>query len=389
MKKYYIHIGAPKTGTSAIQYFLNNNRELLAQSGFYYPPHLVDNNGISSGNAEELFRAIKNGDSKSLMLLAHKFSVAEQDNVILSSEYLFFADPEVVHEYFPSARIILYVRRQDFKIISAYGQEIKRMGNTLEPHCWLKKTLDGRKRGNHDYTRIDKWAKVYGEDNILVRPFENQQFSGGNIYSDFLDALGIRAKNSFNMPEKRINISYNSDAMEFKRLANLLTGDKLLFDAELQNYSSIFPGDKYSFFSKQECLDIIRNYSEGNQHIAEKYLGRKDGKLFYDPMPNEGGDTRLYPGLTGEKVIEIADFVMVRSPGSIFILQQGITNGLKSNVEKIKDVADILSPVLEIKCPVICMKRTNKERIVRAMKKYLPLRVKRFLKRFVLHYIII
>ena len=39
----YLHIGAPKTGTSAIQKSLFNNRKLLVKHGFIYPDYAQPN----------------------------------------------------------------------------------------------------------------------------------------------------------------------------------------------------------------------------------------------------------------------------------------------------------------------------------------------------------
>lgn len=37
MKTLYLHIGTPKTGTSAIQIFCKDNQETLKKQGYYYP----------------------------------------------------------------------------------------------------------------------------------------------------------------------------------------------------------------------------------------------------------------------------------------------------------------------------------------------------------------
>ena len=37
MKTLYIHIGCPKTATTSIQYFCNENKEILSKNGIYFP----------------------------------------------------------------------------------------------------------------------------------------------------------------------------------------------------------------------------------------------------------------------------------------------------------------------------------------------------------------
>ncbi|RIZ55040.1 hypothetical protein AK966_06755 [Vibrio sp. PID23_8] len=50
-KTIYLHIGAPKTGTSAIQYHLENESKYLLKHGFEYPDFGKGGGIIPSGNA--------------------------------------------------------------------------------------------------------------------------------------------------------------------------------------------------------------------------------------------------------------------------------------------------------------------------------------------------
>ena len=45
MKTLYIHIGCPKTATTSIQYFCNENKEILSKNGVYFPivEYIVNN----------------------------------------------------------------------------------------------------------------------------------------------------------------------------------------------------------------------------------------------------------------------------------------------------------------------------------------------------------
>ena len=42
MNKLYLHLGTPKTATTAIQYFLHNNNGKLQESGYEFPDMQAD-----------------------------------------------------------------------------------------------------------------------------------------------------------------------------------------------------------------------------------------------------------------------------------------------------------------------------------------------------------
>ena len=54
-KEIYIHVGPPKTGTSAVQKWLSSNQSFLKKQGVFYPSHSVDANGVSSGNVKSVY----------------------------------------------------------------------------------------------------------------------------------------------------------------------------------------------------------------------------------------------------------------------------------------------------------------------------------------------
>ena len=93
--KVIIHLGPPKTGSSAIQnWLLQNRNELLAKEGIFYPSHTVDSNGISSGNVEAVF---ERSEDRSLTFSAEKLeqclidaTKAGAHTLLLSSEFFFF-----------------------------------------------------------------------------------------------------------------------------------------------------------------------------------------------------------------------------------------------------------------------------------------------------------
>ena len=92
MNVCYLHIGAPKTGTSAIQDFLLTNQDYLYANGFVYPnPGLhKDDRQANDGNSKSILKAILHDDRDLASELNNTLrSLLKSENVILSAEDLF------------------------------------------------------------------------------------------------------------------------------------------------------------------------------------------------------------------------------------------------------------------------------------------------------------
>ena len=193
MKKLYLHIGTPKTGTSTLQYFFSINKEVLYNKGIFYPDGIEydKSGGIEStaGNFGWLTRV------KEPKRMFEKFITdvfAQTDSVLCSTENIWLEIEDKpnflmdIKKMFPDLeiKVIVYLRKQIDYLESQY-REFIRVLSLSEPFeeiiksnnpvvCMLRRTLDY-------YSIIDDMAKVIGKENILVRPYETEQFIGGNI----------------------------------------------------------------------------------------------------------------------------------------------------------------------------------------------------------------
>ncbi len=231
MKKIFIHAGPGKTGTSAIQFALLNNRELLQSKGIFYPEHPADENNVSSGNFN---RVLSKNQSKSFVVdtkkverLKREFDSSLCDVMLLSSEH-FFPLLKELNQAFENVTFILYLRNPIDVIESGYNQAVKRAFKTEKLQA--KRHVEFRV-----LSLIEQLYENSNELDIILRPYSSQLFVRNNLISDFLSVFDI----DFIVDEDQsINPSYCFEALELKRQLNHSFNDKsaVKIDKILQSY---------------------------------------------------------------------------------------------------------------------------------------------------------
>lgn len=260
MKTLYIHVGAGKTGTTALQQFFLLNRHLLEQKGIWLPSiGSVKNNKTI---AHHDLSGVKDGLDFDPRPLWEKLKreAKNKDSIVVSSEnfhsrvrYEWGQDLlNWVRSKFTNWRVvcIYYIRRQDQWNESAYEQWIKdgtlRDGSTVDDFVQ-------RYHGNQP-KEIFILADILGQKNVIVRPYQNIYFKGGTIFSDFLWCIGLEWLNDYIVPAINANPRLSLDALEYKRISNSVLQTKK--DAQyllkpLVEYSKI----------EESTKEIYRNYT--------------------------------------------------------------------------------------------------------------------------------
>ncbi len=283
-----IHIGPPKTGTSAIQNWLRNNRSYLKKLGIYYPDHLLDKNGVSSGNVRRLFYPRVPGKPLAPIADARERLIGETstngcDRLLLSSENFFAQLPDVM-AIFPEALLIAYIRFPLDLLESRYNQSVKR-GRNKEKFPAASSVPEA--------THLDTLAEFigqYGRNTFLLRPFMKACFTDGDIVSDFLSAIKVKkpsgsivdgilktigvGQDKASSMSSVVNTSYCFEALEFKRWLNNfdLSLWQTRIDTFLQGYRdgtfnfSLLDPDQYARI-KEHFLRITREFVRRYQVI--------------------------------------------------------------------------------------------------------------------------
>ncbi|MCM1159027.1 MAG: hypothetical protein NC300_11770 [Bacteroidales bacterium] len=312
MATVYLHIGTMKTGTSALQSFLDENRELLEEQGYAYPRMKVGlPNNFIFRNAHFLVhsrdRTIETTvDEQEVMQkayaqieeLAKKF-----DHIILSDEVIwhlsrfdadFWADMlENFKKINCEVKIIVYLRRQDMVAESLYNQNVK--SNRM-----VSKRFIDYLGGNlvktfllNYYEQLKKIERYVKKENMFIRIYEKEQFEGEEhtIYSDFLNCIGLSFTNQYIIERPAANLGLQGNYIELKRIINGLPEYRELGDfmarplraaSAVKNEGVLHGGE--TLFEPEEQAEFMAQFEEGNRKIAVEFLGREDGVLFKEPI---------------------------------------------------------------------------------------------------------
>ncbi len=366
MKKIILHIGTPKSGTSALQNFLNKNNSPLNKNNFCYPSDLDSKNTeITMGNGRILYEyAIKSNIMGARKYLDKILQEYDTNYIILSSEGFYFY-PEFLYELIPDALVIVYFREQSETIVSSYGQRIKGDPSFQKTFPeYLETILNGKENKMFTQYFLDEWRKYYG-DNMILRSYDFNQFTEGTIFTDFLYSIGIYNFEDFIVPEKKINPSYTRNALEYKLCLNKLMKGKnnrlnMLIRNLLQSYSEIYPEkQKISILTQEQQEQIIDYFKKTNSYIAYTYLQKNNGVLF-SKIKRVNNGLEKYNGLSIDVIQNITRFIINREPILLKFLVNIIIDGIHSKNNETRKTAYTLLPVFSLYKIYQIIKEKNK-----------------------------
>lgn len=352
----YLHIGMVKTGTSALQRFFDLNRERLQKRGIIYPQSsgrmIAHHRLVWSVMAEQ--EAPKQNWPDDLQTPQQEWEQLRRQILfnrgILSSEHFLGLSrrqilkiKSLLRDY--DVRVVAYWRRRDALEDSWYNQRIKGGDITKRPEPLSSLP---------DKSRLDMWADVFGKEHLCVRPYERGQLYQGDAAADFLHhILGIEPTDEFLYSPNQVNSRLHRVVLEYKRLVNLLglpIAETRKMTDPLRELSAdmLQQGRKdYSVFSPAQRLELIARYAEENAAIASSYLGRPDGRLFYDALPDPEEDWLPYDELREEDARQINTYLQEHYPAVLEIIIEGLLKAFYDREEVVRQAALRLLPGIE------------------------------------------
>jgi hypothetical protein len=295
-----IHIGAPKTGSSALQKFLLENRKILENEGYFYPVHGLDKNGISGGHSILAIALLENRieDAKEIYINWENEARANKKILFLSSES-FFNLSDKLKNIIDDKRVLIISYQRDIVeyLVSVHNQLIKRHFSTVRFEEYIDSLLKDRNSignlVNKSFSKIyDEWAKNIGFENMIVKNYDSKLFFMNRIELDLLSILNIDYS-KFKFKDKLINISYTNDTLELKRMINYIldrenTKVNHKIDVALQHYSELnFRKSKKQIPLTEASLKKLKGFIlEDEKTVNNKYLKMENKQKNYSLANN-------------------------------------------------------------------------------------------------------
>jgi hypothetical protein len=295
-QKLTIHIGANKTGSSAIQQFLKRNRDWLRKREivvpdkdlrdrrhvaghhvWYFAPSQADATKRPAELSASIDGLFANGDVRQVVISAENLSDSH------SQAWRWFTDVASRHE----TEVVLYVRRQDDLILSSWQQWYAK----VRPDFWAWLTSIVGVMGDWRLI-LEQWESIVGREQIRVRLYERDRLAPGDVVADFAQFLEVDEAIPDERPEGLVNPSFN------EAIVALIPGSGLFKDAHDPGFykfldemlgAASHKRPNESAISYEQRVAILRRYEESNAWVRQRYFADTDTPptLFKMPLRHE------------------------------------------------------------------------------------------------------
>lgn len=312
-----LHIGYPKTGSSAIQSHISCNRGWLHKRGLYVP-----STGYTAGAGHAFLLGQYLGDpvdpgeyiSKQMELLRKELHAAQQagfDRALVSWEGFALVKQdslstfaERLHDY--KTTLLAYVREQGELHQSAVLQHMGRL--RFGPGDPLASTPPASLPSHYRFhSALGAWDKAFkGQLEIKTRLFDRQRLTENNVVLDFLHWIGAPADEGFCLQQHPVNNSLDvrSAALLHTVFANKQNKPQLMLLAQaLGRVINEHGAGSRSFLDSAARETIWSRYETSNEHFFETFTPENalEGETGF-PLPKSS-----YPGHAAEESVDSDD----------------------------------------------------------------------------------
>ena len=265
-----LHIGSPKTGSTAIQWFLHKNRKVLAGSGV---------NFIRAGrraNAHNLvLQARRNGTLPQVMdeITAEIHSQPQMTHILSAEMYFAARIAPAIADHLPgdirtNTTVVAYIRRQDKFIEALYKQRVK----TNRYHGDATSFLDVKAKTARYSGILGAYAAAFDPVRMVVRPFERPHFPEGDVIRDFCRILGLSDTDPFIYPVATANATLSHEVSHLlaliARSTTINTKDIIRHLSDRSEPDAFGSNDCYTLDQRRA---VFERYAEDNELVRRLY----------------------------------------------------------------------------------------------------------------------
>lgn len=296
MKSLVLHVGANKTGSSAIQEFLRLNADALSCAGVHVAAADLSPKGKISGQHIWLIEEALTDPGKGALDISEKIdrimaTLDDSARLLISAENLsngkgaeaLFADAAARYD----TRVILYIRRQDELLLSSWQQWESKIDGDF--WAWMIDCVG--QRGDWS-TVLQAWERIVPREKITVRIFDRESLPESDVIADFAQVLDVgECFADFARPEAPVNPSFTEAVVDFAKGNPLLFRDK--HDNAFYDAVSQLTGERYrrkareSVVTHAQRLAILRRYADSNEWVRQAYFPKCEAPLFTPPEPED------------------------------------------------------------------------------------------------------
>lgn len=295
MKTVYLHIGAPKTGTTAIQNFCRANHAALAERDVWFPVHIRNHHILlhdvlgRSGATPNSFDAV----------LA-EFACSQYSRLLISAESFFLRAARIDAQRLPALlsnfRVVVtcYVRRSDEYMNSLYQTNVRGLAR-----CTLSALEFLRERPPRYAMRMSRIDDLFHPADFIVRSYDAAK---GDLLRDFFSIVGVAdAGLCGSFPTGHVNARLSARQILFMRRLNELGVDQRLFARVSRALQARPDTDRSHLISAADRRRLVVQFNSEIDAINRRF----GCALAAVPVPCD--DQEATSGLTREDVASVMD----------------------------------------------------------------------------------
>jgi hypothetical protein len=343
-RKIFFHCGAGKTGSSALQAFLNVNKSALNICGISYMnnPEVSRQDEITSGNGGLLLAELQNPNTteKALDFAIESYFLNNLE-AICSSELLSWltdADWLKVKESCDRLQInavcVSFIRSVQSCYLSAYHQMVKRHGEYRSFEEFVEITPNIYNHLKH----VKAITKVFGKENIRVLHYESTKKSMDRAFFSAIDRKCESLDRS--ILNQTINRSLSNHELRVLKKVNRISGD--IFS---QNISDMLiyarPNLHMSIEKNAEVGLIMAKRHDADIDWVNITYFKGESILTVDSSQSTNDVVTVIPE---DEILKVDDDVLIWCIHKLATLQENITAAMGADVAKLIQIIMDQSP---------------------------------------------